>query len=126
MRENVFEGLSFIKAEKTFYLGFTMDAPAPIFRKKFVVKNVENGTTETLPCDGIFISIGRAPATEFLRGVLPLDKAGYIIADETTKTPISGVFAAGDLRTKPLRQIVTATADGATAAHFAAEYLELI
>ncbi len=91
-----------------------------------VVKNVENGTTETLPCDGIFISIGRAPATEFLQGVLPLDKAGYIIADETTKTPISGVFAAGDLRTKPLRQIVTATADGATAAHFAAEYLELI
>ncbi len=91
-----------------------------------VVKNVENGTTETLPCDGIFISIGRAPATEFLKDVLPLDKAGYIIADETTKTPISGVFAAGDLRTKPLRQIVTATADGATAAHFAAEYLELI
>lgn len=91
-----------------------------------VVKSVENGTTETLPCDGIFISIGRAPATEFLQGVLPLDKAGYIIADETTKTPISGVFAAGDLRTKPLRQIVTATADGATAAHFAAEYLELI
>ena len=91
-----------------------------------VVKNVENGTTETLPCDGIFISIGRAPATEFLKDVLPLDGAGYIIADETTKTPISGVFAAGDLRTKPLRQIVTATADGATAAHFAAEYLELI
>ena len=91
-----------------------------------VVKNVTDGTTETLPCDGIFISIGRAPATEFLQGVLPLDKAGYIIADETTKTPISGVFAAGDLRTKPLRQIVTATADGATAAHFAAEYLELI
>ena len=91
-----------------------------------VVKNAENGTTEMLPCDGIFISIGRAPATEFLRGVLPLDGAGYIIADETTKTPISGVFAAGDLRTKPLRQIVTATADGATAAHFAAEYLELI
>ena len=91
-----------------------------------VVKNVENGTRETLPCDGIFISIGRAPATEFLKDVLPLDKAGYIIADETTKTPISGVFAAGDLRTKPLRQIVTATADGATAAHFAAEYLELI
>ena len=91
-----------------------------------VVQNVTDGTTETLPCDGIFISIGRAPATEFLQGVLPLDKAGYIIADETTKTPISGVFAAGDLRTKPLRQIVTATADGATAAHFAAEYLELI
>ncbi len=89
-----------------------------------VVENVTNGTTKSLPCDGIFISVGRAPATEFLQGVLPLDKAGYIIADETTKTPINGVFAAGDVRTKPLRQIVTATADGATAAHFAAEYLE--
>ena len=91
-----------------------------------VVETVTDGATQTLPCDGIFISIGRAPATEFLQGVLPLDKAGYVIADETTKTPIPGVFAAGDLRTKPLRQIVTATADGATAAHFAAEYLELL
>ena len=89
-----------------------------------VVQNAETGTTQMLPCDGIFISIGRAPATEFLKGVLPLDRAGYVIADETTKTPVPGVFAAGDLRTKPLRQIVTATADGATAAHFAAEYLE--
>ena len=89
-----------------------------------VVENKIDGTTKTLPCNGIFISIGRAPATEFLQGVLPLDKAGYIIADETTKTPIAGVFAAGDVRQKPLRQIVTATADGATAAHFAAEYLE--
>ncbi len=89
-----------------------------------VVENRQTGETKTLPCDGIFISIGRAPATAFLGGVLPLDKAGYIIASETTKTPINGVFAAGDVRTKPLRQIVTATADGATAAHFAAEYLE--
>ncbi len=91
-----------------------------------MVETVTDGATQSLPCDGIFISIGRAPATEFLQGVLPLDKAGYVIADETTKTPIPGVFAAGDLRTKPLRQIVTATADGATAAHFAAEYLELL
>ena len=54
-----------------------------------------------------------------------LDDAGYIIADETTRTAIPGVFAVGDIRTKPLRQIVTATADGAMAAHFAEEYLHL-
>ena len=53
-----------------------------------------------------------------------IDKNGYIIADETTKTNISGVFAAGDVRTKPLRQVVTATADGAVAVHFAEEYIE--
>ncbi len=89
-----------------------------------VVENRQTGEIKALPCNGIFISIGRAPATQFLQGVVPLDSAGYMIADESTKTPIPGVFAAGDVRTKPLRQIVTATADGATAAHFAAEYLE--
>ncbi len=89
-----------------------------------VVEHLQQGTKKTLPCQGIFISIGRAPATEFLQGALPLDETGYIIADETTKTPIHGVFAAGDVRTKPLRQVVTATADGATAAHFAAEVLQ--
>lgn len=89
-----------------------------------VVHNRQTEETALLPCQGIFISIGRAPATEFLQGVLPLDNTGYVIADETTKTPIPGVFVAGDARTKPLRQIVTATADGATAAHFAAEHLE--
>ena len=52
-----------------------------------------------------------------------LDPAGYIIADESTRTSIPGVFAAGDVRTKALRQIVTAVSDGATAAHYAEEYL---
>ena len=55
--------------------------------------------------------------------IVHIDKNGYIIADETTKTSISGVFAVGDVRTKPVRQIVTATADGATAVHFTEEYL---
>ncbi len=74
--------------------------------------------------DGLFISVGRSPATELFRGQLALDEAGYIVADESTKTSIPGVFAAGDVRTKPVRQIVTATADGATAAYFAQKYLE--
>ena len=82
---------------------------------------LDNG--QAVLCDGVFVSIGRKPATEFLQGELSLDKSGYIIADETTKTSVPGIFAAGDVRTKLLRQIVTATADGAVAAHMAQEYI---
>ena len=70
-----------------------------------------------------FISIGRAPETKLFAGALELDGSGYIVADETTRTALPGVFAVGDVRTKPVRQIVTAVADGATAVHFAEEYL---
>ena len=76
-----------------------------------------------LQVDAVFISIGRVPVTEPFAGELPLDPSGYVIADESTRTPIPGVFAAGDLRKKPLRQIVTAVADGAVAASLAEEYL---
>ena len=71
----------------------------------------------------MFVSIGRVTASEMLRGQLALDEAGYIIADESGKTNIPGVFAAGDIRTKALRQIVTAASDGANAALSAEEYL---
>lgn len=85
--------------------------------------NVDDNTKNDVECDGVFISIGRKPATEFLDGALNLDDNGYIIADETTKTNIDGVFAVGDVRTKVLRQVVTAVGDGAVAVHFAEEYL---
>ena len=87
------------------------------------IKNVIDGTEKEICTDGVFISIGRYPQTNLFRSQLDIDKNGYIIADETTKTSISGVFAVGDVRSKPVRQIVTATADGATAVHFAEEYL---
>lgn len=87
------------------------------------IKNSAQGTEKEIHTDGVFISIGRAPQTELFRGQLDIDKNGYIIADETTKTSISGVFAVGDVRTKPIRQIVTAAADGACASHFTEEYL---
>ncbi len=87
------------------------------------VKNLKTGEKSKILCDGIFVSIGRKPATEFLNSALNLDANGYIIADESTKTNIDGVFAVGDVRTKALRQIVTAVSDGATAVHFAEEYL---
>lgn len=87
------------------------------------VTDVNTGSRKQIALDGLFISIGRQPATEIFRGQLALDGQGYIIADETTRTSVPGVFAAGDVRTKAVRQIVTATADGAIAAHMAEEYL---
>lgn len=88
-----------------------------------LIQHVNTGKEYIVSCDGIFVSIGRKPATDFLGDTLAFDKNGYIIADESTKTNLPGVFAAGDVRTKTLRQIVTAAADGAVAAHYAEEYL---
>lgn len=87
------------------------------------VKNLKTGDVTDLPVDGIFVAIGRTPETRFLQGQLTLDDAGYIIADETTRTNIAGVYAVGDVRIKAVRQIVTAVADGAVAIHYAEEYL---
>lgn len=87
------------------------------------LKNVVSGEESVVDCDGVFISVGREPATELVRGQLDLDPAGYIVADESTATSIPGVFAVGDVRTKAVRQVVTAVADGAVAVHLAEEYL---
>lgn len=76
-----------------------------------------------LEVNALFVSIGRKPASELFRGQLELDAGGYIVADESTRTNIDGVYAVGDVRTKPLRQVVTAVGDGAVAVHFAEEYL---
>ena len=86
-------------------------------------RNVQSGEEQKLALEGLFISVGRKPASELFRGQVELDGRGYIVADETTRTSLPGVYAAGDIRTKPVRQIVTATADGAVAAHQAQEYL---
>ena len=87
------------------------------------IRNSKTGLVEEIPCDGVFISVGRRPATKLLEGQLELDSSGYILADESTVTAIPGVYAAGDARTKPMRQIVTAVADGAVAVHMAEKFL---
>lgn len=87
------------------------------------IKNTLTAESSEIACDGIFVSIGRKPATEFLGNSVLLDKNGYIVADESTKTNIPGVYAVGDVRTKALRQVITAAADGAVAVHYAEEYL---
>lgn len=87
------------------------------------VKNTLDESESDLICDGVFVSIGRKPATEIFEGHINLDNTKYIVADESTKTNIDGVYAIGDVRTKVLRQVVTAVADGAVAVHHAEEYL---
>lgn len=88
-----------------------------------LLRNVQTGESRELSLDGLFISVGRKPATELFAGQLELDEMGYIVAEESTQTSLPGVYAAGDVRTKQLRQIVTATADGAAAAHAIEQYL---
>lgn len=82
------------------------------------------GETSELSCDGLFIAVGRVPDTALVKEQVALDEQGYIIADETTRTSVPGVFVVGDARTKPMRQIITAAADGATASKFVEEYLQ--
>lgn len=87
------------------------------------IKDTNTGEESVIDCDGVFVSVGRKPATELVKDQLELDSGGYVISDESTKTNIPGVFAVGDVRTKKVRQIVTAVADGAASAHEAEEYL---
>ena len=88
-----------------------------------VIKDVNSGKESAISCDAVFVSIGRSPNTNLLQGQVELDGSGYVVAGESCRTNIPGVFAVGDVRTKALRQIVTAAADGAVAVHYAEEYL---
>ena len=80
-----------------------------------------SGQSHLLEVDGLFVAIGRVPTTELFQGQVELDRQGYIAADETTRTNLPGVYAVGDVRSKPLRQIVTAVGDGATASKYIEE-----
>ncbi len=87
------------------------------------IRNLRTGAEEVLACDGLFVSIGRAPATDLVAGQLDLDEQGYVAAGESCETNLPGVYAVGDVRAKAVRQIVTAVADGAVAVHHAEGYL---
>ena len=87
------------------------------------ISNKKTKEKRSLPVDGVFIAVGTMPNTESFSGLVKMDDAGYIIAGEDTKTSRPGIFAAGDLRTKPLRQVITAAADGANAITAVEEYL---
>lgn len=87
------------------------------------LKNLKNDKEQALELDGVFISIGRKPLSELFSQFVEIDEYGYIIADESTNTNVNGVYAVGDVRTKALRQVVTAVSDGAVCAYYAEQYL---
>ena len=87
------------------------------------LREQRGGDVWDMPCDGAFVCLGGVPETGLFRGQVTLDAEGYIQADETTVTNLPGVFAAGDVRTKQLRGILTAAADGAAAAQQAERYI---
>lgn len=93
--------------------------------EKLLIKNKKTNEERELEVDGVFIAVGTVPNTKTISGLPSLDERGYIVADETCETNIPGVFAAGDVRTKQLRQVITATADGANAITSITNYLNL-
>ena len=92
--------------------------------KSLVIENVKTHEVSTLDVNGIFPYIGFLPNTDLINGQVEQDSNGFIVTDETMKTSVDGVFAAGDVRITPLRQVITATSDGAVAAVYAARYVE--
>ena len=88
-----------------------------------VLENVKTGENKVLAVDGVFVAVGIIPSGDVLKGLVKQDENGYVLAGEDCMTSMSGVFAAGDIRKKKLRQVVTAVADGANAVTSVLEYL---
>lgn len=89
-----------------------------------LLENVKTKELSRLNVDGVFIYVGATPNTEFVSDLIKLDENGYIITNEKMETNIGGIFAAGDIRVTPLRQVITSAADGAVAASSAQKYIE--
>ena len=85
--------------------------------EKIHIMNVESKEMDEIPVSGVFVAVGMQPVTEFVKGLVELDDSGYIVAGEDGVTSRRGIYAAGDVRTKALRQVVTAVSDGANAIH---------
>ena len=103
----------------------TNAVPTEITGEKRVetLKLLQGGSPEELLLDGVFVAIGSVPNTSLLEGVAELDSSGYVQAGEDGRTSVEGLFAAGDVRTKALRQVITAAADGANCVASAEKYL---
>jgi thioredoxin reductase (NADPH) len=94
------------------------------FVQKLLLENVKTGKQSTLETDGVFVSIGLKPNTDYLKDLLPLDKQGHIITDEHMSTKIAGIFATGDIRSGSIRQVTTAVGDGTVAALSAKKFID--
>ena len=90
------------------------------------LKNTESGEESTLRVDGVFVAIGQKPENEPFADVVSLNQNGYVVAAENCQTKTAGIFVAGDCRTKEIRQVTTATADGAVAALAACRYVDAL
>ena len=101
----------------------TSDIPNETLSKTSDIPNETLSKTSDIPVSGVFVAVGRQPATDILQGIVPLNEQGYIVADENGRTSLDNFFAAGDVRSKENRQIITAAADGANAAISAEKYL---
>lgn len=117
--------------EKAANVEFIWNSEVTAFLHDKVIKGAEitnriTGEKTEIECNGIFVAVGRIPNTNLIKGQIELDNEGYIVSGEDTKTNLPGVFAAGDVRQKPLRQIVTAASDGAVASKFVEEYMGLL
>ncbi|MGN0549696.1 MAG: NAD(P)/FAD-dependent oxidoreductase [Acutalibacteraceae bacterium] len=119
-------GVDRLKTEKNIRI-LTPYEPIKVFGEKrvesVVLKNAETNSECILSADGLFIAVGSCPRTQYLGSLGISDKNGYIVADENGVTRIDGIFAAGDIRKKSLRQAITAAADGANAVNSAVNYL---
>ena len=107
---------------------FILDSTISSINGENIVESIEvmnkTGEVKTLPVSGLFIAIGKIPNTDYLENLIELDEQGFIKSDESCKTNIPGIFVAGDIRNKEVRQLVTATSDGAIAASAAIKYLD--
>lgn len=91
--------------------------------ESLLLENKKTQEQQEIALDGVFIAVGMLPETKLYEGLVELDNAGYIVAEETGVTSVPGIFAAGDIRTKALRQVVTAASDGANAVQSVEHYL---
>lgn len=126
-RRDVFRGdaTTLTKLKETENIELVVPAKVQEIKGEQVVTELQLEDGRSLEVSGVFVAVGMQPATSMLQGVVLMDDNGYIIADETGKTSAAGFFAAGDVRTKELRQIITAVADGANAATSAERYIRL-
>lgn len=89
-----------------------------------LIKDVKTDAERELPVNGVFVAVGIHPVSGLLKGLVEMDEQGYVLAGEDGRTTSAGIFVAGDIRKKPLRQIITAVADGANAVVSAAQYID--
>ena len=126
-RRDVFRGdaTTLKKLKETENIELVVPAKVQEVKGEQVVTALQLEDGRSLEVSGVFVAVGMQPATSMLQGIVLMDDNGYIIADETGKTSAAGFFAAGDVRTKELRQIITAVSDGANAATSAERYIRL-